>query len=272
MMAVLKKILIQGAEYTLVKAASFNDDAQQYVVTVKRANGDLARAFSTNEKGPFSFKAHLDGAYEEPEPHGKMKVTIIRHGSTELNKEDGNGPDRIRGWKDLPLSTKGQTECAALAGKLKNSGITVIYHSDLIRATQTAEAIAKTTEAKLIAVHDMRPWNVGVFTGQESKTAVPEIKAYAMDKPDEPLEGGESWSQFKTRVFTALRTLLVLSEGQEVGIVTHHRVERLVKAWIANGQLPDGSVNFATMFSIGEKPATAEKIELDIDKLIAVEV
>lgn len=270
-MAVLKKIVVSGAEYTLVKAAAKDPNSGQYVITVKRANGETAHAFSTNEKGPYSFKAHLQ-AYEEPEPHGKMRVTIIRHGATELNKENGDGPDRIRGWKDLPLSDKGHKEVEALGEKLKNSGITVLYHSDLIRATQTAEAVAKATGAELIAVHDMRPWNVGAFTGQESKTAVPEIKAYATDKPTEPLEGGESWDQFKTRVFTALRTLLVLSEGKEVGIVTHHRVERLVKAWIANGQLPDGSVNFDVMFSIGEKPGTAEKIELDIDKLIAVEI
>jgi broad specificity phosphatase PhoE len=68
-------------------------------------------------------------------------IYIIRHASTALNGESG-GDDKIRGWMDVPLSREGKREAEDLAWRLRKSGIDTVFSSDLIRAEDTARAIA----------------------------------------------------------------------------------------------------------------------------------
>jgi hypothetical protein len=54
-----------------------------------------------------------------------------------------------------------------------------------------------------------------------------------------------------------------------VGVVTHHRGERLLNAWDKAGQQPDGGVDMKTFFEKGEKPATSERKLIDPHRLAA---
>jgi probable phosphoglycerate mutase len=195
-------------------------------------------------------------------------VYLIRHGATALNSQNGDGSvDRIRGWKDVPLSKNGRQEAEKLGYKLKNSGIDVIYHSPLERATDTAEEVARGTGAPLIANDKLKPWNVGELTGQESKTAHPELEKYASENPDKAVPGGESFNEFKHRTFDGLKEVLEQSGDKFPAIVTHHRVERLIKAWIKAGQKPDLSIDMKEMMKHGEGTAGHEVVHIEQDKL-----
>ena len=196
------------------------------------------------------------------------KFYLIRHGATALNSEDG-GVDRIRGWANIPLSEEGRKEAHRLAKELANSGLQVLYYSTLDRAAETAEAIAQTTGAHLVPMPDLKPWNLGEFQGKESKVAHPKMCEYAIDKPNVPVPGGgESFNQFKLRAFSGLkRALDQTPEDKLLGIVTHHRVERLYEAWIKGGEKPDLSLDMNAMFKAGDPTGHAEVMEIDPQKL-----
>lgn len=193
----------------------------------------------------------------------KVTFYLIRHGATALNAENG-GTDRIRGHDDVPLSATGRKEAKKLADQLADSGIKKIACSDLSRACDTANDIAKATSAKVIRESDLRPWDVGKFTGKESAIAGPQIKSYAENKPHQKIPGGESFETFRRR---AMRGLIEAFDKDADAIVTHHRVERLIKSWVAQGEQPDGELCWRTFGKRGEKTAHSEKLTLDLAAL-----
>lgn len=209
---------------------------------------------------------NIDPAYVCDRWEGKRterEVYIIRHGATAMNSESG-GPDRIRSWRNLPLSPEGHREIHKLGQELANHGIATCVSSDLQRARETAQAVAKTNHAEVILNSDLRPWDLGEFTGQESRVVTPEIIKFAQQKPERKIPGGESFDEFKERAFKGVREACDDYPVQYLAIVTHHRVERLIKAWQAAGFPADKSIDFSVMFSPGEKTAHAEKIKIDL--------
>lgn len=192
---------------------------------------------------------------------------VIRHGATALNVESGN-VERVRGWKNIPLSDKGMEQVKALAQQLKHSKIDVLVSSDLLRAHQTANAVAITTDADIFYDRRLRTWNVGEFEGKPSESVFDTTRKFAQQWSDRRIPGGESFDEFKGRIFAALKDVMARKEDH-LGIVTHRWVERLIKAWIAQGSPPDHTLDFNTLFEYGEKTANAEKVTLTLAPLYA---
>ena len=84
----------------------------------------------------------------------------------------------------MPLSSKGHKEAHKLANRLKDSGLKVLLHSDLSRAADTARAIAQKTGAKMVSTTNLRPWNVGIYTGCNSNEVHPELVKLAEKQPN----------------------------------------------------------------------------------------
>lgn len=199
----------------------------------------------------------------------KRRIVLIRHGATRLNNKDVS-VDRVRGWKDIPLSPEGKQEAQRVGQKIKNSmKPDVLVPSDLHRAQETARIISKVTGVPLSEpTEGFRPWNVGQLAGQLTKKAIPILSAYACDKPEKPVPGGESFNDFKSRFLTALRDALDKHEGT-VGVVTHHRGERLLKAWGKEGFHKEGNINLAEFNKKGEHTGSAEEMEIPVRHLAA---
>ena len=187
---------------------------------------------------------------------------IIRHGTTALNSEAG-GEDRIRGWRNIPLNKEGHAEAERLARKLRASDIDVLYHSPLSRAADTAKAIAKTTGARLVALDELKPWNVGDYTGEPTRDVHPILAKFCCETPGKAIPGGESFDSFMDRVFKGLR-IATNGGGKHPAVVSHHRVERAVAAYIANGQPADRKIDEKVFLSKGEPTAHAEKVNLKL--------
>lgn len=164
---------------------------------------------------------------------GPAQTYLIRHGTTDLNRESG-GPDRIRGWMDVPLNDEGRRAADQLGEQLADKGITTLVTSDLSRAEDTARAIANKTGAKIVIDPDLRPWHVGEMTGNKSDEMAAQLRYFA-EHPDERPPGGETFDEFKKRVLDAYGRIQQAYEDQNVGIVTHFRVTRLIEAWRAAG-------------------------------------
>lgn len=195
------------------------------------------------------------------------EVYIIRHGATAYNSEGSGGVDRIRGWANIPLSDEGRKQVKELVGKLRKSGIDYIVASDLERTRETAEAVAEATGAILLFSQKFRPWDLGEYTGQESMAVHPIMSDYAHRKPFKSIPGGESFDGFRGRVFSGLREFFFQDRAKQMAIVTHHRVERLIHAWIAAGSPANEAVDLNVMFRRGEGTAHYDKVRIDLDTL-----
>ena len=73
------------------------------------------------------------------------RVFLLRHGQTDWNAER-----RLQGHLDIALNTTGIWQAGQVARALAGEAIDAIYASDLLRAWQTANAIAHATEAPLL--------------------------------------------------------------------------------------------------------------------------
>lgn len=193
---------------------------------------------------------------------GSREVILIRHGKTSMNSDNRTSVDRIRGWKDVPLSDEGKKEAEALAQKCKGLGIDVIYCSDLKRAHDTAKVVGSAIGKEPIPYKKLRPWNLGEFTGADTKDALPKIANYVRNKPESAIPEGESFNSFKTRAFSGLQDILAKHPDKKVALVTHHRVERLLKGWQAKGEPKDHSIDLETFLQKGEPTGHAEKLVL----------
>jgi broad specificity phosphatase PhoE len=63
---------------------------------------------------------------------------LIRHGETMYNQER-----RIQGRLDIPLNENGKEQARLLAEWMRTRPVDAVYASDLKRAVETAEAIAR---------------------------------------------------------------------------------------------------------------------------------
>lgn len=89
-----------------------------------------------------------------------MRIGFIRHGSTAWNKEK-----RAQGSSDIHLDDQGRSDAAKLGDWLKNDKWDVIFSSDLSRAKETAEIIAKKLNLKVIIDHRLREAGGGQIEG-----------------------------------------------------------------------------------------------------------
>ena len=68
----------------------------------------------------------------------KTRVLLVRHGQSQ-----GNAEQRFGGHSPTPLSELGRAQAEATARALRGEGVAAIYSSDLLRAVQTAEPLAR---------------------------------------------------------------------------------------------------------------------------------
>jgi len=194
---------------------------------------------------------------------GMRTVLIFRHGRTPLN-----GTDQLRGWLDVDLTEEGRWEAAEVARKVSRDPPDILFSSDLRRAIDTARIIAAYNNIKLeVPCADFRPWNIGNLAGQDAAKAAPILAEY-VDKPKDPVPGGESFNSFRGRFLEGLAKALNRHSGT-IGIVTHHRVERFMKAWAKAGYMPDGTIDKAEFKKKGEPTGHCEVMSVPLKRLKA---
>ena len=171
-------------------------------------------------------------ASDTPEPG----VYLFRHGKTKLNT-DGESPDLIRGWIDVPLDDKGKAQAEKLGPLGTKFDIKKVYSSDLERAKATADSIAEDAGLKVDATKSLRPWNLGEFQGKSAKDVAPKLKHYATETPGENVPDGESFEDYANRYLPFLQSVMDEHEktGENIAIVTHYRNCKLTEAWVADG-------------------------------------
>lgn len=148
------------------------------------------------------------------------QLCLIRHGQTDWNLEG-----RYQGQSDVPLNEKGLAQARSLIQQLDGQPFAAIFSSDLKRARQTAEHIAKHLGLTVQIEPRLREINQGEWEG----VLVDEIKArYAeiwsqrtVDPASVRPPGGETVGEVARRVYAALDDISRLFPTGRVLIVSH---------------------------------------------------
>src|SRR5215210_8847330 len=141
------------------------------------------------------------------------RLSLIRHGQS-----GGNAEGRFGGHGPTPLSELGKEQAEKTAKVLSKEKIDVIYSSDLLRAVQTAEPLAKLLDLQIHKSEAFRERHVGVLEGltfDESKQAFPkDYYALVNRKVHHVITEGESYRQLLRRITSKLNEIIRAHEGE----------------------------------------------------------
>lgn len=148
------------------------------------------------------------------------KVIFVRHGQTAWNDLG-----IYQGHTDIPLNEVGLEQGAKVAQRLKNENISAVYSSDLLRAKQTAELIAKEHNLPVTTLPEFREINFGIWEGKSFKEInekYPEmLKIWLTEPQDLKIPQGETFTEMISRAWPALTKLLVNHNNETIVIVAH---------------------------------------------------
>ena len=148
------------------------------------------------------------------------RLILIRHGETTWNRAA-----RIQGHTDIPLSPLGLAQAERLAEALADEPLAAIYSSDLSRARQTAEALARVQGLPIRLDAALRERAFGRFEGlswDEIAEGYPEdATRWRRREPDFAVGGGESLNTFSARCLDAARRAAAAHAGQSIALVAH---------------------------------------------------
>jgi broad specificity phosphatase PhoE len=148
-----------------------------------------------------------------------LHLMLVRHGESEWNAQR-----RFQGQSDVPLSALGRLQAQLVAERLAGVKIDAVYASDLVRAWETAAAIAAQGNLEVISEPRLRELKFGVFEGltfEEAEAHYPEMVAAWLDDFNRPPDGAETIDLFNARVVSLLDDLKAKHDEQVVLLVGH---------------------------------------------------
>jgi broad specificity phosphatase PhoE len=157
---------------------------------------------------------------------------LIRHGATANNV---CRPVRLQGrGSDLPLSPEGIRQAEETGRFLADMKLDAVFASPLLRAQQTAIAIAGPHRLSVQTIEPLTEVDVGTWEGytwEDIERRWPAEHRQFMDDPATfPYLGGESLDQVQQRVRSVFNELLRSHLGQTIALVTHNVVNRVLLA------------------------------------------
>ena len=162
------------------------------------------------------------------------RIIAIRHGETAWNVDT-----RLQGHLDIPLNAMGRWQAGQVARALADEPIDAIYASDLLRAWQTAQAIAEVAACPLSADTGLRERGFGKFEGMTYaaiEATWPEMSLQWRKRvPDWAPPGGESLVTMRERVLTTASRLAAQHLGGQIVLVAHGGVMDMLYR-LATGQ------------------------------------
>lgn len=148
------------------------------------------------------------------------RLILIRHGRTEWN-HDG----RFQGQADVELDAVGRAQAGAMAGRVAEFGPGVLWSSPLVRARETASALASATGLEVRVDERLAEINVGSWAGKRAADAaaeVPEFYEWLRAGVDFRRSAtGETATEAGTRVASALRDAAAANADGVTAVVGH---------------------------------------------------
>ncbi len=148
------------------------------------------------------------------------EMWLVRHGQT-----DWNLAGIYQGQSDIPLNETGIEQAKTLAQSLAGTHFDAIYSSDLLRARQTAEIIARQFDLPVVTDPRLREIRQGVWEGmtiQEVKRKyAPDFTRDAEQITIPRAEGAESLAEVITRMVEVANEIYDRHNGHRVLLASH---------------------------------------------------
>lgn len=150
-----------------------------------------------------------------------LRLILVRHGETERNSQK-----RLQGGKsDTVLNEKGQEQARCLGRALRSEKLDAVYCSPLMRAMETARAIAVYHHLEPQTLPGLAELDMGFIDGRN----IDEIKESQLDfwkrwragDYSVSLPGGESMLQVRGRAWQAVQDILSRHPRGTVAVVSH---------------------------------------------------
>lgn len=171
------------------------------------------------------------------------RLFLIRHAPTEPLKRGG-----YIGWSDAPLGERGMSDAWRIGERIaKEEGIRAIYASDLARARDTAEEVARRLGLGVGRRKDFRELNFGAWEGWPHEDLMERdrelYESWLGNPEDVSPPGGETFAELRGRVHRGLDAAMDEVEqefgvGAELAIVAHGGPLRLITCRLL-GMLPE---------------------------------
>lgn len=186
-----------------------------------------------------------------------MRLLLVRHGESAWNASG-----LLQGQADPPLSELGRRQAARMAARLVDEPIDAIVASDLIRAHDTAKALADAVQLPIQPRVDLREVDLGSWTGasrEELEQKDPGAWRSWRIEGIEGWEGGERYDQAIVRVAEAISGIAAEWRDRTVVAVTHGGTIRLATCHLLGMPAAD----LGRIMSIGNASITEFLVEPD---------
>lgn len=142
----------------------------------------------------------------------RTSILLARHGETDWNLER-----RVQGHTDRSLNERGLEQARALAESLAGERLDAVYASDLRRAVDTANEVARRHGLDVVALPELREKHFGTWEGLTDE----DVLARFPDARRGHWGDGETPDQLADRVLAGLRRIAAEHPGGHVLVVTH---------------------------------------------------
>ena len=150
-----------------------------------------------------------------------MKLYLVRHGQTDMNKNN-----MFYGWTDADINETGLRQAEELKEFFQNVPLDAIYSSDLRRAAHTAEIIAS---GKGMQVQYEKAFRELYYGDWENRPASEikekygkELRGWVKDWKERTMPNGEAFPAFYRRVAEGVEKLIAENKGKHILLVSHN--------------------------------------------------
>jgi len=155
------------------------------------------------------------------------RLYLIRHGEVEERYQKVFG-----GRIDMELSPRGHDQAKSLAHHLRNVRFATIYASPMKRAQQTLAPLSGHSSQPPVTVHDLREVDFGEWTGLAWHEVHERYNISAFEwlhkLHEDIIPGAESTTKLHARVEPCVRRILNDCPGQNVAVVCHGGIVRMM--------------------------------------------
>lgn len=188
-------------------------------------------------------------------PH--TRIYLIRHGQVA-----GFDQARYNGQTDVALTDLGLEQYRVMKERLADKKISACYTSDLSRCIIGAEIICGQFGIEPVRRQELRELNVGVWEGmtwKEIQSKWPDQwQARLADLVNYRAPGGENPLDVQSRLMPVIAEIVERHQGQEVLVVGHGGVNRIVLLNVIGAPL-------SAMFNIEQSYACLNIIDYYVD-------
>lgn len=182
-----------------------------------------------------------------------LRLILVRHGQTEANILR-----RLQGQSDGPMNEVGRREVERLGLALKDTKIDVIISSDLVRARDTATAIAKYHNLPVNPTPLVREWNGGEWDGRPAEEFLEIVKNLTTPLEELRLPGGETLKEVQARASAFVKDVTEKYPGKSVVLCSHGDFLRMVISVLMNESIDKANATYRmdnASYSIFEREA-----------------